>query len=86
VVTMEKRLSSSNNKAVTTFTITLRPKNEVLGLGRAQSSELILKAVSPSTSSTTTLRPRPTWRAKIRRPRRRSRVKCPRVPSRASSL
>jgi N-myc proto-oncogene protein len=44
---MEKRLSSSNNKAVTTFTITVRPKNAALGLGRAQSSELILKRCVP---------------------------------------
>ncbi|XP_073905303.1 N-myc proto-oncogene protein isoform X2 [Castor canadensis] len=47
VVTVEKRRSSSNNKAVTTFTITVRPKNAALGLGRAQSSELILKRCVP---------------------------------------
>ncbi|XP_076689951.1 N-myc proto-oncogene protein isoform X3 [Callospermophilus lateralis] len=47
VVTVEKRRSSSNSKAVTTFTITVRPKNAALGLGRAQSSELILKRCVP---------------------------------------
>uniref|UniRef100_A0A2K5DEP5 MYCN proto-onco, bHLH transcription factor n=1 Tax=Aotus nancymaae TaxID=37293 RepID=A0A2K5DEP5_AOTNA len=48
VVTVEKRRSSSNNsKAVTTFTITVRPKNAALGPGRAQSSELILKRCLP---------------------------------------
>lgn len=47
MVTVEKRRSSSNSKAVTTFTITVRPKNAALGLGRAQSSELILKRCVP---------------------------------------
>ncbi|XP_039318789.1 N-myc proto-oncogene protein isoform X2 [Saimiri boliviensis] len=48
VVTVEKRRSSSNNsKAVTTFTITVRPKNAAPGPGRAQSSELILKRCLP---------------------------------------
>ncbi|XP_050609374.1 N-myc proto-oncogene protein [Macaca thibetana thibetana] len=47
VVTVEKRRSSSNTKAVTTFTITVRPKNAALGPGRAQSSELILKRCLP---------------------------------------
>ncbi|XP_003787452.1 N-myc proto-oncogene protein [Otolemur garnettii] len=46
VVTVEKRRSSSNSKAITTFTITMRPKN-ALGPGRAQSSELILKRCLP---------------------------------------
>ncbi|KAM7334856.1 hypothetical protein ACRRTK_005333 [Alexandromys fortis] len=47
VVTVEKRRSSSNNKAVTTFTITVRPKTSALGLGRAQAGELILKRCVP---------------------------------------
>ncbi|XP_069881081.1 N-myc proto-oncogene protein [Dipodomys merriami] len=48
VVTVEKRRSSSNsNKALTTFTITVRPKNAAVGLGRVQSSELILKRCVP---------------------------------------
>ncbi|XP_004414404.1 PREDICTED: N-myc proto-oncogene protein [Odobenus rosmarus divergens] len=47
VVTVEKRRSSSNSKAVTTFTITVRPKNAALGPGRAPSGELILKRCVP---------------------------------------
>lgn len=47
VVTVEKRRSSSHSKAVTTFTITVRPKNAALGPGRAQSGELILKRCVP---------------------------------------
>uniref|UniRef100_A0A667GIC2 Myc proto-oncogene protein n=1 Tax=Lynx canadensis TaxID=61383 RepID=A0A667GIC2_LYNCA len=47
VVTVEKRRSSSNSKAVTTFTITVRPKNAAPGPGRAQSGELILKRCVP---------------------------------------
>lgn len=46
VVTVEKR-RSSNNKSVTTFTITMRPKSAVLGPGRAQPGELILKRSVP---------------------------------------
>ncbi|XP_048209578.1 N-myc proto-oncogene protein [Perognathus longimembris pacificus] len=53
VVTVEKRRSSSssssstNSKALTTFTITVRPKNAALGLGRVQPGELILKRCVP---------------------------------------
>ncbi|KAB1267151.1 N-myc proto-oncogene protein [Camelus dromedarius] len=46
VVTVEKR-RSSNSKAVTTFTITVRPKSAALGPGRAPSGELILKRCVP---------------------------------------
>uniref|UniRef100_A0A8C5Y5C1 MYCN proto-onco, bHLH transcription factor n=1 Tax=Microcebus murinus TaxID=30608 RepID=A0A8C5Y5C1_MICMU len=48
VVTVEKRRSSSStSKAVTTFTITMRPKSAALGPGRAQPGELILKRCLP---------------------------------------
>lgn len=47
VVTVEKRRSSSNSKAVTTFTITVRPKGAALGTGRAPAGELILKRCVP---------------------------------------
>uniref|UniRef100_A0A8D0UDN2 Myc proto-oncogene protein n=1 Tax=Sus scrofa TaxID=9823 RepID=A0A8D0UDN2_PIG len=47
VVTVEKRRSSSNSKAVTTFTITVRPKSAALGPGRAPAGELILKRCVP---------------------------------------
>lgn len=46
MVTVEKRRSSSS-KAVTTFTITVRPKNAALGPGRAVPGELILKRCVP---------------------------------------
>ncbi|XP_005884145.2 PREDICTED: N-myc proto-oncogene protein [Myotis brandtii] len=47
VVTVEKRRSSANSKAVTTFTITVRPKSAALGPGRAQPGDLILKRCVP---------------------------------------
>ncbi|XP_070284476.1 N-myc proto-oncogene protein [Myotis yumanensis] len=47
VVTVEKRRSSANSKAVTTFTITVRPKSTALGPGRAQPGDLILKRCVP---------------------------------------
>ena len=47
MVTVEKRRSSSNSKAITTFTITVRPKSAALGLGRAQAGDLILKRCVP---------------------------------------
>ncbi|XP_062066119.1 N-myc proto-oncogene protein isoform X2 [Lepus europaeus] len=47
VVTVEKRRSASSSKAVTTYTITVRPKSAALGLGRVQTSELILKRCVP---------------------------------------
>ncbi|XP_067400972.1 N-myc proto-oncogene protein [Emydura macquarii macquarii] len=46
VVTVEKRRSSSN-KAVTTLTITVRPKNTTLASVRTQQNELILKRCAP---------------------------------------
>ncbi|XP_074845069.1 N-myc proto-oncogene protein [Carettochelys insculpta] len=46
VVTVEKRRSSSN-KAVTTLTITVRPKNATLASVRMQQNELILKRCAP---------------------------------------
>uniref|UniRef100_A0A8C0IUV3 MYCN proto-oncogene, bHLH transcription factor n=1 Tax=Chelonoidis abingdonii TaxID=106734 RepID=A0A8C0IUV3_CHEAB len=46
VVTVEKRRSSSN-KAVTTLTITVRPKNANLASVRMQQNELILKRCAP---------------------------------------
>ncbi|XP_055980614.1 N-myc proto-oncogene protein isoform X2 [Sorex fumeus] len=46
VVTVEKR-RSSQNKSVTTFTITVRPKSAALGPSRAQPGELILKRSVP---------------------------------------
>ncbi|XP_074065155.1 N-myc proto-oncogene protein [Macrotis lagotis] len=55
VVTVEKRKASASNnpKAVTTFTITVRPKNATpaitatMGMVRAQPGELILKRCAP---------------------------------------
>ncbi|XP_015421902.1 PREDICTED: N-myc proto-oncogene protein [Myotis davidii] len=47
VVTVEKRRSSASSKAVTTFTITVRPKSAALGPGRAQPGDLILKRCVP---------------------------------------
>ncbi|KAM5262998.1 N-myc proto-oncogene protein [Ctenodactylus gundi] len=48
VVTVEKRRSAASSRAVTTFTITVRPKNTALGLpGRAPPSELVLKRCVP---------------------------------------
>jgi len=46
VVTVEKRRSSSN-KAVTTLTITVRPKNATFPSVRTQQNELILKRCAP---------------------------------------
>uniref|UniRef100_A0A8C6ZGJ6 MYCN proto-oncogene, bHLH transcription factor n=1 Tax=Nothoprocta perdicaria TaxID=30464 RepID=A0A8C6ZGJ6_NOTPE len=46
VVTVEKRRSSSN-KAVTTLTITVRPKNTTFPPVRTQQNELILKRCAP---------------------------------------
>ncbi|XP_021247433.1 N-myc proto-oncogene protein [Numida meleagris] len=46
VVTVEKRRSSSN-KAVTTLTITVRPKNTTFPSVRTQQNELILKRCAP---------------------------------------
>ncbi|XP_068793250.1 N-myc proto-oncogene protein [Struthio camelus] len=46
VVTVEKRRSSSN-KAVTTLTITVRPKNTAFPSVRTQQNELILKRCAP---------------------------------------
>ncbi|KFP84248.1 N-myc proto-oncogene protein, partial [Acanthisitta chloris] len=46
VVTVEKRRSSSN-KAVTTLTVTVRPKNTTFPLVRTQQNELILKRCAP---------------------------------------
>ncbi|KAM7119690.1 LOW QUALITY PROTEIN: N-myc proto-oncogene protein [Ciconia maguari] len=46
VVTVEKRRSSSN-KAVTTLTITVRPKNTTFPTVRTQQNELILKRCAP---------------------------------------
>ncbi|XP_008945488.1 PREDICTED: N-myc proto-oncogene protein, partial [Merops nubicus] len=46
VVTVEKRRSSSN-KAVTTLTITVRPKNATFPAVRTQQNELILKRCAP---------------------------------------
>ncbi|KAM9297686.1 N-myc proto-oncogene protein [Morus bassanus] len=46
VVTVEKRRSSSN-KAVTTLTITVRPKNTTFPAVRTQQNELILKRCAP---------------------------------------
>ncbi|XP_019376311.1 PREDICTED: N-myc proto-oncogene protein isoform X2 [Gavialis gangeticus] len=46
VVTVEKRRSSSN-KAVTTLTITVRPKNATFATVRTQQNELILKRCAP---------------------------------------
>uniref|UniRef100_A0A8C8RM82 BHLH domain-containing protein n=1 Tax=Pelusios castaneus TaxID=367368 RepID=A0A8C8RM82_9SAUR len=46
VVTVEKRRSSSN-KAVTTLTITVRPKTATLAAVRTQQNELILKRCAP---------------------------------------